>query len=160
MDSGKDFEYRISRSLHALKGASMKVEDGGRYAYNRQLCDFLYWPDTCGTIALECKAVKGKSLPLSRLGIDKQGGQLDRLLEWADRYRKPVLAVCYYDTTVAKGRCYIVPVRFLLGLEKASLSEAEATMLGYRCPKVGDHYDMTALEEWFDYRGGTDDIQA
>ena len=160
MDSGKDFEARVRRSLDALKGRAKRIDDGGAYSYNRQLGDYYYWPDGPGTVVVECKAVKGTYLPLSRLGIDKPNGQLSRMLDWEGRWRKPVLAVCYYEQTVAKGRCYLVPALFLLGLERASLTEEDAKSLGFQCPKDGDHYDMTALEAWFAFRGGNDDIQA
>lgn len=147
---GKRFERKVANSLHSLRGASMRVEDGGRYSRNRQLCDFLYWPDEGGTIAIECKAVKGTRLPLSRLGAGEPGSQFERLLGFIANDRKAILAVNYYGEDYRhEDRCYLVPVILLLGIEGRSLKEDEAAALGYRCPKEGDKYDMSILEGWF-----------
>ena len=152
MDSGKRFEERVARSLHELDGASMRVEDGGRGAFNKQLCDFLYWPDRGGTIAIECKAAKDR-LELRRLGVGKEDGQLARLLAFQGRGRRSVVAVNFYGDDYRKhNRCYIIPAILFIGVDGASITEEQASHMGIECPKVGDRYDMGCLADWLAYR--------
>lgn len=151
MDSGKRFEERVGRSLHLLGGASMRVEDGGGKGKNRQIADFLYWPDNGGTIAIECKAAKGR-FELRRLGQGDPNGQLGRLLAFQGRGRRSVVALNFYGDDYRKNNeCYLIPALLFVGMGK-SITEEYAQAVGIRCPKVGDHYDMSALCEWMEGR--------
>ena len=115
MDSGKRFEGNVSRSLHALDGASMRIEDGGRYAMNRQLADFLYWPDFPATFAIECKSTRGKSFPMSRIGYGERNGQLYRLTAWHDEHTKryAVVLMEFYNEYRTDKRCYAIEAHWL-----------------------------------------------
>lgn len=121
MDSGKRFEAHISHALHALKGASMRIEDGGQYSMNRQLADYLYWPDFPRTYAIECKSTRGRTFPLGRLGYGERNGQIYRLTDWNDEKgeRRALIAFEFYQEYRKDKRAYIIgAVRFRRLMDK------------------------------------------
>lgn len=155
MDSGKRFEAHVSRALHALKGASMRVEDGGQYSMNRQLADFLYWPDFPCTYAIECKSTRGKSFPLGRIGYGERNGQLYRLLDWHDEHakRRALIAFEFYQEYRKDKRAYIISaVRFRRLADvcfkegRKSVPESDIAAQGVAIGWDGG-YDLKALEE-------------
>ena len=156
MDSGKRFEGNVSRSLHALDGASMRIEDGGRYAMNRQLADFLYWPDFPATFAIECKSTRGKSFPMGRIGYGERNGQLYRLTAWHDEHAKryAVVLLEFYNEYRSDKRCYAIEAHWLRRLADAcyrngrrSVPEDAIATAGIACPWSGGMYDLLPLLE-------------
>lgn len=71
MDSGKRFESRFAASLHALPGASYRIEDGGAIAKNQQCGDFFFFADDGSTWAIECKATNRASFPIANLRLEQ-----------------------------------------------------------------------------------------
>ena len=112
MDSGKRFESRFSTSLHRLAGASThgyatRLEDGGATAKNRQLADFLFFSDDGHTWAIECKATKERSFPLTNLR-DNQMDELHRF-EYGKEKRHSVLAINFWDEPYRDHNdCYLI----------------------------------------------------
>lgn len=105
----EQFEAEMSLTLKRLKGTSMRVEDGGRVAKNRQLCDFLYWDGDGHTFAIECKATKGKSLPWKNIAEH----QLDDLVEFSSMHPSHIalFAINYYDEKLCE--CVLIEARKL-----------------------------------------------
>jgi len=156
MESGKRFEANISRALHALSGASMRIEDGGRYAMNRQLADFLYWPDFPATYAIECKSTRGKSFPLGRIGYGERNGQLYRLIGWNDVHAKryALMALEFYQDYRMDKRMYLITATRFRRLADACWHEGRKSvpedMLEAQARKCGwkdGNYDLTVLTE-------------
>lgn len=155
MDSGKRFEGNVSRALHALKGASMRIEDGGRYSMNRQLADFLYWPDFPCTYAIECKSTRGKSFPLGRIGFGERNGQIYRLVNWHDEHakRRALIAFEFYSEYRKDKRAYVISAPRFRRLADAcfrdgrkSVPEEDIAKWGMRCEWIDGMYDFKRLE--------------
>ena len=107
MDSGKRFEARFSKSLHLLPGASMRIEDGGAKAKNRQIGDFAYWADNGHSYIIECKATAEASFPFRNI----QPHQMDNLhrFDSLGRHRHAVLAINFYgDDYRAENECCLI----------------------------------------------------
>ncbi len=155
MESGKRFEGHVSRALHALKGASMRVEDGGRYSMNRQLADFLYWPDFPCTYAIECKSTRGKSFQLGRIGFGERNGQLYRLLGWHDEHakRRALIAFEFYQEYRSDKRAYIIQAHVFRRVAeecfrngRKSVPEELIAAHGLRVEWADGNYDLHVLE--------------
>lgn len=138
-NSGKRFEGKFHKSLWQLPGASMRIEDGGGKAKNKQMGDFLYWDLGENTFLFECKATHGKSFKLRNLTDD----QLESLLKF-DALRESnhsVIAINYYGDDVAQeNHCVLINVNqyksYIEGTDKASLSYDDALDLGFECSVV------------------------
>ena len=158
MDSGKRFEQRFHNSLRALPGASMRIEDGGMYAMNRQLGDFFFWPEHPATLLFECKAERTKSFDLRRVQWGVPNGQIDRMAGWAKRSagRFAYIALNFYDheSYRKKNACYIIPLGVFESLAKRAEAQGRKSIpekwLGDPVPNTGSIYD---LRDWLKSQG-------
>lgn len=155
MDSGKRFEAHVSRALHDLKGASMRIEDGGQYSRNRQLADYLYWPPYPCTYAIECKSTRGKSFPLGRIGYGERNGQLYRLTGWHDEHakRRALIAFEFYSDYRKDKRAYVISAPRFRRLADACFNDGRKSVpeeciakLGLKCEWSDGGYDLSRLE--------------
>lgn len=107
MDSGKRFEARFAKSLHRLPGASMRIEDGGAQAKNRQIGDFAYWADDGRNFLIECKATARKAFPFENI----KPHQMDALhnFNMLGHNRFAVIAFNFYGENYrTENECYLI----------------------------------------------------
>lgn len=106
MDAGKRFEGRFSKSLHALPGASMRIEDGGGVSKNQQWGDFLFWADDGMDWLIECKATSEASFPMRNIRKE----QLAKLktYESLNNRHGSVIAINFYTEHLATNECILI----------------------------------------------------
>lgn len=147
MNPGKRFEGKFRESLALLPGYGMRIIDGGDRLKERMPADFWYFPTTGGAYLIECKAVKGKSLPIDRLT------QLDELVRF-DRNSPDchaLVAVNFYGENIrTNNRCLLMGASAfaaLCGGRRRSVPMAAFTALGHEAPRIkGNIWDLTKLE--------------
>jgi hypothetical protein len=130
---GKAFEALVSRSLHAMPGWSMRIQDGGAASRLATVADFFYGRDDVPSwYAIEAKSVRAKSFPLRNIGYGQPCGQLARLSRFqrAEANRRAFIALSF------EGRPYLVPLDAFVSIADACAalgrqSVPEAALEGY-----------------------------
>lgn len=147
MNPGKRFERKFRESLSLMPGYHLRIVDGGDRLKERMPGDFWYFPASGGALLIECKAVRGRSLPLSRVT------QIDELVRF-DRNSptcKALVAVNFYGEDVRRdNRCLLMPAPVfaaLSGGRRRSMPLKAFEALGVEAPRVsGNVWDLSALE--------------
>lgn len=144
---GKRFERKFRESLRLLPGYSMRIVDGGDRLKERMPADFWYFPTSGGACMIECKAVRGRSLPIDRVT------QLDGLtrFERTSPDCHALVAVNFYGSDIRNdNRCLLMRASTfaaLCGGKRRSVPLAAFSTLGCEAPRIrGNIWDLTELE--------------
>lgn len=147
MNPGKRFERKFRESLGLLPGWHMRIIDGGDRLHETMPADFWYFPKGGGAVMVECKAVRGKSLPASRVT------QLDELVRFSRNSGtcRAIVAANFYGEDVRKdNRCLLMDAETfaaILGGRRKSVPLRAFEALGVEAPKIkGNIWDLSALE--------------
>jgi hypothetical protein len=147
LNPGKRFERKFRESLGLLPGWHMRIIDGGDRLHETMPADFWYFPKGGGAVMVECKAVRGKSLPASRVT------QLDELVRFSRNSGtcRAIVAANFYGEDVRKdNRCLLMEAETfaaLLGGKRKSVPLRAFEALGVEAPKIkGNIWDLSALE--------------
>lgn len=147
MNAGKRFERKFRESLNLMPGWHMRIIDGGDRLRETMPADFWYFPRVGGACLIECKAVKGRSLPFSRIT------QLEELVAFDQNSEScnALVAVNFYGEDVRRdNRCLIIRAVALEALshgKRKSVPVEALELIGTEAPRVkGNIWDLKALE--------------
>ena len=147
VNPGKRFERKFRESLRLLPGWHMRILDGGDRLHETMPADFWYFPKSGGALMVECKAVKGKSLPASRVT------QLDELVRFSRNSGtcRAVIAANFYGEDVRMdNRCLLMDAETFAAIldgKRKSVPIRAFEDLGIEAPKIkGNIWDLSALE--------------
>lgn len=139
MNAGKRFEGKFHESIKHLPGASMRIEDGGKYAFTRQWGDFFFFADSGDTFLFECKATQRPSFEHRKIA-DHQIETLKRFND-SHKLRHGIIALNFYGENIReKNDCILIGIdtylEHLESTDRESLSQEEALGIGVLMPRV------------------------